>query len=318
MRRKRAAKTRQRVYTGRDLPKFAAPSPLRRGGFAKHCSARYPDAGIQRPMTEMRLLFVGLIVVVLAAGAPSRTRGEDRPVVEDEFVVIPLRVHILSASELPEIDCRLSDGDVERILKKVNGIWHKAGIHWGLESLVREPAANPDRFVRLREIAGRASLEFYRILMPRESRGQEVVNLYYVHELPVNGVWLGSEAVVKETASLQAVEGGIDEPIPRASAHELGHSLGLPHRQARTNLLASGTTGTSLNATEIALARDQARIAPGAMSLAAVRQAAQTARRVRQPERSPAGSGPGSPRFPGAHADQARERLKAMPSDKAP
>jgi hypothetical protein len=42
------------------------------------------------------------------------------------------------------------------------------------------------------------------------------------------------------------------------SAHEIGHALDLDHRQDTTNLMASGTTGTSLNAAEIETARQAA------------------------------------------------------------
>src|SRR5439155_25378833 len=38
-------------------------------------------------------------------------------------------------------------------------------------------------------------------------------------------------------------------------AHELGHGLGLPHRQDTFNLMASGTTGTLLNAAEVETTR---------------------------------------------------------------
>ena len=43
--------------------------------------------------------------------------------------------------------------------------------------------------------------------------------------MPVNGVYAGKDyAIVQETASLRPVEGGIDEPIPRVTAHELAHA----------------------------------------------------------------------------------------------
>src|SRR4029079_3336838 len=60
---------------------------------------------------------------------------------------------------------------------------------------------------------------------------------------------------VKETARLNRVAGGIDEDLPRVSAHEMGHALGLDHRQDTFKLMASGTPGTILNAAEIATAR---------------------------------------------------------------
>jgi hypothetical protein len=224
---------------------------------------------------------VGLFAVVAcwtrAADEPDRAPDASRQPRRDEFILIPLRVHILTAADLPEIDCHLSDPDIRRILGKVNRIWHAAGIHWGLESLLREPAARPDRFLRAREIHDGDNLRLYRILFPEETRGGDVVNLYYIHDFSVNGVWLGREAIVRETAKLRRVEGGIDEPIPRVSAHELGHALGLSHREDRTNLLASGTTGTSLNAEEVKAAREQALHLPGALPIARAREQAETA-----------------------------------------
>jgi hypothetical protein len=110
------------------------------------------------------------------------------------------------------------------------------------------------------------------------SREFDGLHVYYLHAFPVNGVYMGSDfAIVQETARLREVEGGIDEPLPRVTAHELGHALGLEHRQDRTNLLASGTNGTRLNAAEVATARRRARRGKGVLSVAELREAAETA-----------------------------------------
>jgi hypothetical protein len=160
----------------------------------------------------------------------------------------------------------------------VNGIWNKAGIHWGLESIVREPAAQAHKFRLVRELGGAVQLGRYSMLVPEPTRLTSGLNVYYVHKFPVNGVWMGSDfAMVQETAGLRPVEGGIDEPIPRVTAHELGHALGLSHRQDRTNLLASGTTGTRLNADEVATARRKALKIQGALTIETLRKKAEDA-----------------------------------------
>jgi hypothetical protein len=230
-----------------------------------------------------RLFSFSSVLALVLATAEGASGGEASPDVTkppayERFVVIPLRVHILTATDLPDVDCHLRDADITRILGKVNAIWNRAGIHWGLESIVREPAAQQGRFRVARSLEEEPNLALFRLLMPHDSRLADGLNVYYVHKFPVNGVWLGeSTAFIQETAALRPVEGGIDEPVPRVTAHELGHALGLPHRQARTNLLASGTTGTLLNAEEVESARREAQATRGAVTVENLRRAAEKA-----------------------------------------
>lgn len=199
----------------------------------------------------------------------------------EDWLIAPVRMHLLSSKESPALETTLLEGDITRILGKMNRVWAQAGIQFRLESLVREealPSGNAD--------APRENL-FARV--PAESRSESAFNIYYVKQLEVNGFYTRRGIFVKDTASLRPVEGGIDEPIPRVTSHELGHAFGLEHRQETTNLMASGTTGTLLNTAEIERARGAAKkfswiepaplVAEGAAALRAAGDSAEAERR---------------------------------------
>lgn len=175
----------------------------------------------------------------------------------DDHLLLPLRVHVLHAKAAPDAQCGLAQEDVTRILGKVNGIWRQAGIQFTVESRRVEEAADQELYQSMGDNRTEAHL---RLLRPRASRAAGMFHVYYIHAMRPNGIYMGADAVfVKETAELRPVEGGIDEPLPRVTAHELGHGLDLPHRQDTFNLMASGTTGTTLNDAEIGTARAAAR-----------------------------------------------------------
>ncbi len=166
----------------------------------------------------------------------------------EDWLIFPLRIHLLASSDTPALQTTLTESDITRILVKMNRVWAQAGIRFRIESFVHEealPLANADA-----ELPSRT---------PVETRSSTALNVYYVKQLDVNGFYTQRGIFVKDTAALRPVEGGIDEPIPRVTSHEIGHALSLPHRQDTTNLMASGTTGTLLNDAEIQQAREAAR-----------------------------------------------------------
>ena len=155
-------------------------------------------------------------------------------------LTVPVRVHLLRSEQEAALNTTLTEADVARIFGKVNKIWAQAGIRFEVDSTA----------VTHMLAAGRA--------MPQERLLKTGLNVCYVKHLEENGFWTGELVIVKDTAALKKVPGGLDEPIPRVTAHELGHALGLAHRQEVTNLMASGTTGFSLSESEIKTARERA------------------------------------------------------------
>ncbi len=207
-----------------------------------------------QPPFQNRLLALVVSGLLLATTVEAQT-STNRFAFE-EFLLVPVRVHLLAAKDSPAIQTTLTETDITRIWKKVNGVWSQAGLHFYIESLVKEEADHQKTDPQPGpQVDGKALLG----LRLGQSQADKMFHVYYVKEMSVNGIYFPQAIFVKDTASLRQVEGGIDEPIPRVTSHELGHAFTLPHRQHTTNLMASGTTGTRLNEEEISQARNAAK-----------------------------------------------------------
>jgi hypothetical protein len=193
-------------------------------------------------------------IAIMAAGLCTITPAGAANTNFNDYLLVPLRVHLLTVTDTPELTTTLANKDIDRILKKMNGIWSQAGIHFYLESLLHEEAPHPEAPAADTTPHENGLLG----LRPKESRSEDCFHIYYIKQMPMNGIYLGEAIFVKDTARLREVEGGIDEPLPRVTSHELGHALSLEHLQNTTNLMASGTTGTWLNDAEIKQSRSTA------------------------------------------------------------
>lgn len=225
-------------------------------------------------MTKLRVVFVlGAAVSWLAASAALAEEAGPRRQFDD-FLLLPVRVHLLSSPDEAAVATTLTEQDIDRILAKINGIWSQAGVHFWLESLVREEAVAAKGFAEAEKLRPGTRLL---ALRPDPTKTDRALHLYYIKAMNSNGIYLGPAMFVKDTAELRSVPGGIDEPLPRVSSHEIGHALGLPHRQDTTNLMASGTTGTSLNSAEVDIARAKAKALTSVRTAASVLQEADEA-----------------------------------------
>ncbi len=208
-----------------------------------------------------------IMAMASAAGGPeiaSATAPEPAP---EPLLIVPLRVHILNSRDLPFADCKLRDSDVARVVGKLNAIWRPAGIYFGLESIVHDQAANPERVRMLARInRGSLPLNDLQMLLPKENRAFDGFQAYFFHDLPMNGRYLGDDIVIlQEQAQLNEVKGGIDEPMPRVLGFTLATALALEPREApQSSLLAVGTTGIELDKRDIERARRVVQTVKGA------------------------------------------------------
>src|SRR6266699_2873500 len=123
----------------------------------------------------------GLIFVQSACGPVSTN-----PFSFNDYVLAPVRVHLLSAKDSPSIQTTLTEKDITRILGKRNGVWAQAGLHFYLESLVREEVNVQEVSPQPREPSSRRGLLSLR---PSPSKATNVFHLYYLKEMSVNGIY---------------------------------------------------------------------------------------------------------------------------------
>ncbi len=174
---------------------------------------------------------------------------------------LPVRIHLLS-SRLITIDASLTDQEVESLLQRVNEVWSEANIVWELESIIREQAEAEDQLELALQGAVPLTHDLIAAVVPRGHLFAGKWDVFIVHDLAVAGAPGLYFSSIPAVVSSEVDPAGLGDP-GRILAHELGHSLTLPHVPCTPagNLMSPGCNSedrTRLAPLQIQQARTQA------------------------------------------------------------
>jgi len=190
-------------------------------------------------MIRNLLLALPLMLVLTAFGQ------ENMPI-----IALPVSVHLLQSEQHSKLNSNTTKAAVENIFLHVNQIWSQAGVRFVVGEIeplkaIQVPAQRwPQR-----------DRNWVKSAIPMDKLTAQAIHVCFIHDMGPNGFYYGQPAVVRDVVKLRNVSGGTDQHVARVLAHELGHALNLQHREQHTNLMASATTGFSLNEMEIKEAR---------------------------------------------------------------
>ena len=169
------------------------------------------------------------------------------------LVSLRVRVHLMQSVANSRLQTTLTEKEVRAIFDEVNAIWSQAGIRFELEAIDSLQALDiaPKRWYT-------KDRDWVKAAIPTDQFSPTAIDVCFVKDMGPNGFFYGEPVVVCENPEFHKVSGGADNIVARVTAHELGHVLFLQHRQERTNLMASGKNGVSLNPQEVRDARKRA------------------------------------------------------------
>jgi len=154
-------------------------------------------------------------------------------------LTINITAHRVSSGQLQSVR---THADIERVMEAAEKIWEQAEIRLNYEIVDTEFDESTEAAVYSENYRAVYSENYYR---------DGAINIFFVNALPANGIAIDpSAAFVNDRTSVNDF---------RATAHEIGHLLGLQHTTAsQTRLLYRGVNGTLLTPAEIDLARANA------------------------------------------------------------
>ena len=183
------------------------------------------------------LLAASVLLIILSRNTDQPASIDPEVVMNNSQLTLNVVAHKITGEH--KFATNRDNEDIVRVINGAQQIWGQADIMFDtsfVETKVSEQAieafANSNFNAILEE-------DFYR---------QGVINIFFINNLPANGIAIYPSAVfVNDTTTVNDY---------RATAHEIGHILGLQHTNSSTSrLLFQGVNGTILTKEEIESAR---------------------------------------------------------------
>jgi Matrixin len=198
---------------------------------------------------ELNISMNRLPVFLTALVVASVSHAEE-PMARLPVITLPVRVHLVQSATMPDMHTTLVEADIRRIFGRVNQVWAQAAIQFEIESIGPTTATKPASETRLK-----SETERLKSMIPNERLSPVAIDICFIKEMMANGFYYGEPIIIKDTAKVKKVPSGLDEPLPRVASHEIGHVLGLQHREDFSSLMHPGASGFLLSREEIATAR---------------------------------------------------------------